>query len=194
MANLFAKLLLLAMMGVYVYLDVVTARARTAGRANAEAIMAGLLRPALPMTLALAGNALAVLQGVYAQHEYGSDPVTRSTLSLVFDQIGVLIGTAALMEVVRRALCIPLDAVHDPTLIGLRVQIAMYEDLLGRHLLVALGIGALFGVVSGPGLAAFLACELGIMWGGAVLLLRHLERKRTPRAARCSVESSPPSE
>lgn len=193
--NLEAKLLMLAIMGVYFWRDAVTARARAETRPEVGDLFAGLLVPALVMTLAVSSNGLAMLQGAYVQHEFGAHDGARPALWLLLDQVAILIGTAGLMEIIRRALYIPFGAEQDAKLIGLRVQVAMYRGLLQRHLLAALGIGAIFGAVGGPYMAAFLAGELLLMWGGSVLVLRHFEKKRgatADRTDRRAPESTPP--
>jgi hypothetical protein len=178
MANSVAKLLLLAIAGIYLWREVRTARARAASRPDVEGLAGGLLAPALVMTLAVSVNGLAMLQAAYVEHVMALNLQARAAWWLALDQLAVCAGTTGLMEIIHRALRIPLDGEPDAKLIGLRVQLAMYRGLFAEHLPAVLGLVLFVGVAGSVETTVMLACELLAMWGGTALLLRHLEKKR----------------
>lgn len=177
--NFGAKLLLLVLAAVHLARSTAAARARVAERPEVDGLAAGLLAPVVIMTLALAANGLAMLQRAYLEAvALAGAPDPAFSSGLLLDQAAVWVGTGALFEIARRALAVPFGADDDAKRIGLRVQIAMYRKLLAEHLPAVLGLGVVFGIAAGPGVAALLAAELAFMWGCAAFALQHLERKR----------------
>lgn len=176
MDNLTAKLLVLALGGIFAYLDFDTVRRRHPGP-EASDWRGALILPAWAMTAALAVNAPAFMQLTYTTNVFGGVG-EEASWRLWRDQFAVLAGTGLLMELVRRALNTPLQPDDTPRMADLRVQITMFRRLLGEHLLAAAGLGVVFGILSGPALTLFLAAELAVMWGLSWVLLQRLGARR----------------
>ena len=171
MTNSLAKCLLLLLGIAYVIGDCWTAKQQCRDRANPQEWQGAIFSPALVMTLALTANGLAFMQEV-SVNQVLQFPDGGGTWQLLKEQLAVLSGTGLLFEIVRRALAGPIEADDTPLVAGYRLQIRLYRRLLKEHLLAVLGVGAVFGIASGFGMAAFLACELVLMWAGAVAMLR----------------------
>ena len=186
MPNGSAKLMLLAFAGCYSiwhYRTATRSLAHLADRFNWQEIRDALLGPAMIMTISLAVNGLAVLQSVYVDYiitYQDMDVISFSRLTselfLLRRQLSVILGTGALYEIVRRALKTPLEPADTPKIAGLRVQVTMYRFLFQKHLFAITGVGVVFGVVAGPGIAGLLAVELALMWLLTWGMLRWLTR------------------
>ena len=176
MENSLAKSLLLLFALIYLAWQYLTASQQVIGQPNEQELKQALFMPALVMTLSLAANGLAFMQEAYILNEFGfaEEP---SKFNLLRDQFSILVGTGCLFEVVRRALQIRIGEGERPQVVGLRVQITMYRRLFKKHLWAVLGMGMVFGIASGPGMALFLGGELALMWLGASFFLHYFKHR-----------------
>ncbi len=141
----------------------------TAGLADADERRDTLRAAGIVMQLCLVCNGLgffgaarigAVVDGV-------PDPA-----ALLWDQLAVLAGTAALLELVVRAVREEtVLGAESPRLAWIRALTAIVERLLPRFAWAAVGLGTVFGIASGPGIVLFLAGELALMWAFGRLAL-----------------------
>jgi hypothetical protein len=181
MVGLLAKLALLVAAVLIAARAALTVQERVRSRADRQEWFVHVYWPAAAMILVLAGNGLGFLQMARTEHlvnaaqasAAGDDGAAQSGLALAVDQISVVAGTCLLMLMSCRALKNErIYRLPSPRTAGICAQRLLIEGLLVHHWLAVLGLGAVFGILAGPGIALFLACELTLMWAGCVLYLK----------------------
>lgn len=185
MPNTLAKILILVITAIFILWNWIFLQHALAGHPQRNDMMKYVLMPALIMTLALAINAIAFTGILYtdwmittqemAYQPDGTIAPNASKCTLLMKQLSILVGTTSLMFIVRRAILVDYSNIEEsPKILGLKIQADMYKWLMLRHWWAVLGIGTVFGIMVGPGIALFLAVELTFMWFACVVGLKIL--------------------
>jgi len=189
MPNMFAKALLIVIGIFFIVWDRYILYKRLKGNPDKDELIQSIYLPALIMTLALAANALAFMQMLNLEmmmemnrEVFRPDGSIESSgisqLSVLRKQLSIIIGTGLLMLIIRNAIDRDYhDDSDPPRVIGVKVQMEMYKNLMVRHWWAVIGVGAVFGVITGPGVVLLLALELTIMWFGCYIGLRYFKHK-----------------